>query len=592
MHSPVFGIDLGTTNSLIGVFEAGFPGLLANPDGERIIPSAVHFPPVGGPVVGNAALRQRALAPHRTITSVKRLMGMAFHEINPANFPWPVEADAEGMAVVRIDEKSWRPEELSALILKHLREIASFRTGAPATHAVITVPAYFRDSQRAATRRAGELAGWQVERILSEPTAAALACGWGQKGQRGKIAVFDLGGGTFDLSVLELSGGVFEVLATCGDTALGGDDIDHLLVEEIVRRLGWKGSDPLAFARLHEEATHAKVRLSLETQTEIVLPFLDGVTSNSLTIDRAEMETVARPVLDRIPALCRQALHDARVNPADLKAVLLVGGATRMPAVRKLAAEIFEQEPDTTQHPDESIALGACLQGGILAGVTAGVTLLDVTPLSLGIETYGGLMNVLIPRNSSIPCKAGELFTNAAEGQESMRVKVLQGEREMARDNWKLGEFDVTFQPSPRGTARIGVEFTIDADGILQVLARDTATGMDQVVKIESSIRVEDSRVEEMVSSSIENAFEDMNERVFAEARIKAQELLAALDAAFVQLGDSLPQDERLALDVLSRQTRDAMEARDARTLKQSVEILDEKTEPLAAMLLEKLMES
>jgi len=316
------------------------------------------------------------------------------------------------------------------------------------------------------------------------------------------------------------------------------------------------------------------------------------VTSNSLTMDQTELESVARPVLDRIPALCRQALHDARVEPADLKAVLLVGGATRMPAVRKLAAEIFEQQPDTTQHPDEAIALGACLQGGILAGVTSGVTLLDVTPLSLGLETYGGLMNVLIPRNTSIPCKAGELFTTAADAQESMRVMVLQGEREMARDNWKLGEFDVTFQPSPRGTARIGVEFTIDADGILQVLARDTATGMDQVVKIESDIRVEDSRVEEMVSSSIENAFEDMNERIFTEASIKAQELLAALDAAFVQLGDSLPQEERLALEALSRQTRDAMQTRDARTLKQSVEILDEKTEPLAALLLEKLMES
>jgi molecular chaperone DnaK len=435
------------------------------------------------------------------------------------------------------------------------------------------------------------LAGWQVERILSEPTAAALAYGCDQRSRSGKIAVFDFGGGTFDLTVLELAGGVFEVLATCGDTALGGDDIDRLLAAEIAGRLGWAGDDPLSLSRLREEANRAKIRLSTELETEIVLPFLSGVDGASLRLTRHELEEIAHPVLSRIPELCRRALHDARVSTHELDAVLLVGGSTRMPAVRSLAGEVFAREPDTTQHPDEAIALGACLQGGILGGLTSGVTLLDVTPLSLGLETYGGLMNVLIPRNTSIPCKAGEMFTNAADGQESMRVTILQGEREMARDNWKLGEFTVGFPSGPRGSARIGVEFTIDADGILQVLARDTATGIDQVVKIDSAIRVDDIRVEEMVSSSLENAFEDMNERVFTEARIKATELLAALDSALLQLGDFLPAEERRKIEELAAHTRQAMESRQARLLKEAVEQLDKMTEPLAAILLEKLMQ-
>lgn len=590
MEAPIFGIDLGTTNSLIGLVEAGFPGLLADEDGQRLVPSAIHFPTSGAPLVGKAALRAQALAPERTVTSIKRLMGMAYHEINPDDFPWPVEAAEDGYAVVRMGGRIWRPEELSALILGRLREIAIARTGFPAARAVITVPAYFRDSQRAATRRAGDLAGWTVERIVSEPTAAALAYGWGQNREKGKIAVFDLGGGTFDLSVLELADGVFEVLATCGDTALGGDDIDKLLVAYISEKVGWKEPGLAMSARLHEEAAKAKIRLSTEMIVDLALPFLEGVNSSGLQISRQELEDLAAPVLGRIPALCRQALHDARLEPTELNAVLLVGGATRMPAVRALAAEVFACSPDTAQHPDESVALGACIQGGILAGATSGITLLDVTPLSLGVETYGGLMNVLIPRNTSIPCKAGEMFTNAVDRQESMRVRVLQGEREMAKDNWKLGEFDVAFEPSARGTARIGVEFSIDADGILQVLARNTATGEDEVVKIDSAVRVDDARVEEMVSDSLDHAFEDMNERVFTEARIKAQELLGALDAAFFQLGDSIPADEQRDLEDLAQQAKQAIESHDARSLKQIVELLDEKTEPLAAMLLEKLL--
>lgn len=590
MSEPVLGIDLGTTHSLVGIYEAGFPGLLSDPEGRRLTPSVVSFPAQGEPLTGWAALRQMALQPTRTIVSIKRLMGVRFSEIDPAAFPFPVAAGPEGQAAIPVDGRLWLPEEISALILGKLKADAVAALGREVSKAVITVPAYFHDGQRAATKRAGELAGLQVERILSEPTAAALAYGLDRLGEKSRVAVFDFGGGTFDLSVLELSNGVFEVLATHGDTRLGGDDIDRALVHSFISRLGTELSNGVARARLLEEAVRVKVVLSQETECMARLPFLGENDHRESPVTREELEAAASAVLRRIEPLCRRALHDAGVSPSDLDEVILVGGSTRMPAVRKLAAKIFEREPNISQHPDEAIALGAAIQAGILSGDVQRVTLLDVTPLSLGIETFGGLMNVLIPRNTSIPCKAGEMFTNAAAGQDSMQITVLQGERELAADNWKLGEFVVPFTPAPRGQARVGVQFSIDANGILQVLARDTATGVDQVLEVQSAIEVEEEQVEAMISSSLEHAFEDMNERVFTEAKMKAEELLAAMDAAFAQLGDSLSDAERQEIEATATMAREAIRVRDARNLKAAVEELDRRTEPLATLLLEKLM--
>jgi molecular chaperone DnaK len=590
VSAPILGIDLGTTNSLVGVFEAGFPGLLADRDGERLLPSAVFWPEEGEPEVGRPALRRRALHPGQVFTSIKRLMGQRLSEVDPAFFPYKIEADAEGAAVVRAGGALRRPEEISACVLRALKSQAEAALGVPVERAVITVPAYFHDAQRQATKRAGELAGLTVERILSEPTAAALAYGFGRPDQEARIAVFDFGGGTFDLSVLELNKGVFEVLATCGDTALGGDDIDRALVAHLQERIGLPSPDAATAVRLREAAEAAKIRLSTRPETEILLPFIDGRENLALSLTREELESVAAPTLARLAPLCRQALHDARLAAEDLHAVILVGGSTRMPAVRQIAAEIFGQDPHTSTHPDEAIALGACLQAAILEGHAPGLTLLDVTPLSLGIETFGGLMNVLIPRNTSIPCRAGEMFTNVAEGQTAMRISVLQGEREMARDNWLLGELTLPFTPAPRGQARVGVQFSLDANGILEVLARDTATGHDEVLQIEAAVRVEDARVEEMIQSSVEHALEDMNERRFTELKMKAEELLAALEAAFAQLGDSLPADEREEITALADRTKEALATRNLRALQDHTAALDELTEPLAAKLLEKLL--
>jgi molecular chaperone DnaK len=590
VNSPILGIDLGTTNSLVGVFEAGFPGLLADASGHRLLPSAVFWPEEEGAVlVGHAALRQRALHPQSVFTSIKRLMGQRWSEIDPALFPYKVQADAEGAAVVSAGGRFRRPEEISAHVLGALKQQAEAALERPVNRAVITVPAYFHDAQRQATKRAGELAGFTVERILSEPTAAALAYGFGRPEQEALIAVFDFGGGTFDLSVLELNKGVFEVLATCGDTALGGDDIDRSLVHLLRQRLRLSAPDLATAVRLQEAAEKAKITLSTQSETEVLLPFLDQ-QHGSVVLTRQDLETAAAPTLARLAPLCRQALHDARLQSGDLDAVILVGGSTRMPAVRSLAAEFFGQEPHTSTHPEEAIALGACLQAAILEGHVPGMTLLDVTPLSLGLETFGGLMNVLIPRNTSIPCRAGEMFTNAAEGQTEMRISILQGERELARDNWPLGELTIPFTPAPRGQARVGVQFSLDANGILEVLVRDTATGRDEVLQIEAAIRVDDAKVESMIQSSVDHALEDMNERRFTELQMKADELLAALEAAFLQLGESLDENERTEISALADRTRAALADRDLRTLQETTTALDNLTEPLAARLLEKLL--
>jgi molecular chaperone DnaK len=572
--SLILGIDLGTTNSLVGVVDSGFPILLANEEGQRLTPSAVNYAADGSCIVGAAALRKRALDPKRTVTSVKRLIGRR-------------SGEGDWQPPYQLSEIGTTPVQVSAEILKRLKALAERALEQPVNRAVITVPAYFNDAQRNATKQAGELAGLTVERIVSEPTAAALAYGLDKLSERQKIAVYDLGGGTFDISVLEMREGIFQVLSTAGDTQLGGDDIDRAIAESICPT----GADP---ARFVEAAEAAKKRLSTEDSTRIDLPFYDGSQSLSQEINRNEFEKLLRPLLERTRAHCLRALSDAGVKPDDLDAVILVGGSTRIPMVRKYVAEIFGREPDISQNPDEAVALGAVIQAGILSGSLKNVLLLDVTPLSLGIETFGGLMSTIIPRNTTIPCKAGEMFTNAVTNQQDMLIRVLQGERELAKDNWELGRIVLPFPPGAKGSARVGVQFAIDANGILQVLARDTATQTDTVLVIQNTaVDVDDERVEQMIAESVEYAFEDMNERVWTEAKLKAEELLPAVDAALTQFGDAVSDDERSAIMTAAEKVRTSLNApeHDAKALKAANQELDDATQELAVRLVERAME-
>jgi molecular chaperone DnaK len=586
MSDLILGIDLGTTNSAVGVVDSGFPILLANEDGRRITPSTVWIGADGSIEVGAKALRRRALEPERVVTSIKRLMGRRTSEVEE-NFPVPVTAGADGLPRVL----GMTPEQISAEILREMKRIAEWRMGAEITQAVITVPAYFHDAQRAATKRAGELAGLEVVRILNEPTAAALAYGLDKLGEKARVAVYDLGGGTFDLSILEMQDGVFQVLATHGDTRLGGDDLDALILDRVMEKSGIGEIGLAARVRLMAEAERVKLALSDDTRAVFRVPFYDGSQSLEEPITRKDLEKLGAPWIAKTLHLCRKALADAVLKPEDLDAVVVVGGSTRMPAVRRAVAELFRREPDISQHPDEAIALGATIQGGVLSGALRQMILLDVTPLSLGIETFGGLMNVLIPRNTTIPCKAGEMFTNAADGQAAMRVRVLQGEREMAKDNWQLGNFDVPFSPSSKGHARVGVQFKIDENGILEALARDVSTGIDTVIQIESAaVNVDDAAVEAMVSESVEHAFTDMAERVFTEAKMKAEELLPAVEAVLSQ-GLAM-DDERGEIESATAAVRAALAGGAANPLKAAVQRLDAATEALAARLVEQAMDA
>lgn len=579
----VLGIDLGTTNSAVGVVDSGFPILLADIEGRRITPSAVWIGSDGIIEVGTKALRRRTLDPARVVTSIKRLIGRRIGEIDES-FPHPVEQSGGEPRVL-----GKTAVEISAEILKELKRIAEWRMEASIAKAVITVPAYFNDAQRAATKRAGELAGLEVIRILNEPTAAALAYGLDKLREHSRVAVYDLGGGTFDLSILEMQEGVFQVLATHGDTRLGGDDLDAMIIEHVQKKLTLDGISSAQRIRLLEEAERVKCQLSADQTVVFRLPFFDGDRSIELPITRNELEALAAPWIARSIRCCAKALADAQLAASDLDAVILVGGSTRMPAVRDAVEKFFGRKPDTSQHPDEAIALGATIQGGILSGALGKMILLDVTPLSLGIETLGGLMNVLIPRNTTIPCKAGEAFTNAADGQSAMKLRVLQGEREMANDNWELGNFDIHFQPAPKGQARVGVQFKIDENGILEVLARDMATGKDMIVTMgKTAVDVDDAAVETMVGESVEHAFEDMAMRVFTEARLKAEELIPAVEEALQQ---GLANDEEkfeiiAALDTV----RTAMKSGAANPLKTAVQRLDAATEAMAARIVEDAM--
>ena len=585
--SPILGIDLGTTNSLVGAVDSGFPILLADEEGQRLTPSAVSYEADGSISVGRAALRARSLDPARTVTSVKRLLGRRQGESD-----WRPPYDLRALGV--------SPVEVSSEILRRLREIAERALEQTVSRAVITVPAYFNDAQRSATKKAGELAGLTVERIVSEPTAAALAYGLDKLGEQGKIAVYDLGGGTFDISILEMRDGVFQVLATAGDTQLGGDDVDRMLAALVWQRAGFASAPdyemlpPAIQVRIIEAAELAKKRLSTDDTTLIELPFLWEKQSLQVTLTRAELEKLALPWVERTRIHCLRALNDAKLTSADLAEVILVGGSTRMPLVRRRVAEIFSREPNISQNPDEAVAMGAVIQAGIISGALRNVLLLDVTPLSLGIETFGGLMNIIIPRNTTIPCKAGEMFTNAVANQADMLIRVLQGERELANDNWELGRIDVPFPPGPKGSARVGVQFAIDANGILQVLARDTATNHDVVLEIQNTaVDVDDERVEQMISESVEHAFEDMNERIWTEARLKAEELLPAVDQALAVLGKEIPAEDIASITGCAAHVKSLLEAsvHDVKALKAANQQLDEATQNLAVLLVDKAME-
>ena len=570
----IIGIDLGTTNSCVAVMEGNEPTVIINNEGQRTTPSVVAFTDGGERKIGNPAKRQAITNPHKTIFSIKRFMGEKYSQVasDIARVPYKVVKGDNDTPRVDIDGRLYSPQEISAMILQKMKKTAEEYLGQEVTEAVITVPAYFSDSQRQATKEAGKIAGLEVKRIINEPTAAALAYGLDKMNKDMKVAVYDLGGGTFDISIMELGDGVFEVLSTNGDTHLGGDDFDQVIIDWLAAEFASENSgidlkkDPMALQRLKEAAEKAKIELSSQTSTEINLPYImpvDGVPKHLVkTLTRAKFEQLADSLIQRTIEPCRKALQDAGISASDVDEILLVGGSTRIPAIQAVVEKFFGKTPNKSVNPDEVVAMGAAIQGGVLAGDVKDVLLLDVTPLSLGIETLGGVMTKLIEANTTIPTKKSQVFSTAADNQPAVDVHVLQGERPMAKDNKLIGNFILDgIAPAPRGVPQIEVTFDIDANGILNVSAKDKATGKEQNIRIEASSGLSDAEIQRMRDEAKANEAADQAEKERIDKINNADAMCFQTEKNIKEYGDKIPAETKTAIEEAKNKLQDAVKA-------------------------------